>query len=510
MNRREFLRCTLVGAGAAMAADALEGAPDRPRRPNVLFFLVDDMGWMDSSVYGSKYYESPQMARLAADGMRFTNAYSPSPLCSPTRASIMTGLYPHRLKITTPACHLPELGREPAVSAHGPQWCRTTAVESRRKLPLAEFTIAEALKAAGYKTAFFGKWHLGKAAKYWPGRQGFDINIGGTGAPGPRSYFSPYKNPQLPDGPKGQYITDRLTDEAVKYLNKHDADGEPFFMCMWHFAVHAPFQGREDIIKRFAGKSDPRGRQDSPTMAAMLYSMDESLGRIMDTLKARGLADNTIVIFFSDNGGNMYNVVDDTTPTNNFPLRGGKGTVWEGGVRVPMIVKWPGRVARGATCDAPVSGEDFYPTILDMAGGIKPKRGKKLDGVDLVGLLTGKARELDREALFCHFPHENRVRANRGAASTVRKGPWKLHRYYCRGEGYTDRLELYNLKDDIGERNNLAAKYPDKVAELKKLLDAHLKDTGALIPKKNPRHDPKALKQPLGLPPAKAKGKKLD
>jgi len=512
MNRREFLGRTAAAAAVALVPVGASGAAAKPKRPNILFFLVDDMGWMDTSINGSKYYDTPNMERLAAESMRFTDAHSASPLCSPTRASIMTGKFPQRLRITTPACHLPELDHTPRVARSGPKWSRTVSVESRRKLPHAEFTIAEALKRAGYATSFFGKWHLGRDRKYWTGRHGFDVNVGGTGAPGPRSYFSPYRNPMIEDGPKGQYITDRLTTEAVKYLRKHKetAAGQPFFMCLWHFAVHAPFQAKTELIERFRKTTDPGGRQDSPTMAAMLKSMDESLGTVMDTLTKLGLADDTIVIFFSDNGGNMYNVVDGTTPTNNAPLRGGKGTVWEGGTRVPMMIKWPGKVKPRSVCNVAVSSEDFYPTTLTMAGGIKPRPNQVLDGVDLVPLITGRRKKLDRKALFCHFPHENRVRANHGAASTVRRGDWKLHRYYCRGKDFADTFELYDLKQDIGERNDLAARHPKIVAELNGLLDAHLKETASLIPVKNPNHDAKIKKQHLGLTPDRAGVKKLD
>ncbi len=474
---------------AHAAADEQAGA-DKSRTPNILFFLVDDLGWVDSTVYGSRYYDTPNIEKLASRGMLFRNAYAANPLCSPTRASIMTGKYPCRLGITTPAGHLPPQPDTPLMGETAAPFRKMVTPRGKRFLPLKEYTIAEAFKAAGYRTGFIGKWHLGHE-KWWPKKQGFDINIAGGHYPGPPSYFSPYRIKTLPDGPKGEYITDRLTDEAVGFLKEHRTN--PFFLCFWHYAVHAPFQGKEALIKKYENRKDPRGKQDCPTMAAMIKSMDESLGRILDALKRFGLEENTIIIFTSDNGGNMYDRVKGTTPTNNFPLRNGKGNIHEGGVREPSIITWPGVVAPDSESTEIISSIDYYPTMLAMAG-LAPRAGQQIDGVNLVPLLSGKEKLLDREAIFCHFPHYIPATGNLPATS-VRKGKWKLIRFYGEGPGRENAYALYNLEEDIGESNNLAEELPEKVRELDALITKHLEETGALVPVKNPRYDPEAEKR---------------
>jgi len=452
------------------------------------------MGWMDSTVYGSRYYRTPHLERLAARGMMFTDAYAANPLCSPTRASIMTGKYPCRLGITMPAGHLPAQPDVPLLGKTAPTWHKMVCPRARRFLPLGEYTVAEAFRDAGYATAFIGKWHLGHAT-WWPKKQGFDVNIAGGHYPGPPSYFSPYRIKTLTDGPRGEYITDRLTDEAVGYLRKAArADHKPFMMCFWHYAVHAPFQGKAKLIRTYSKLKDPRGMQGCATMGAMLQSMDESLGRVLDTLDKTKLADNTIVIFFSDNGGNMYSRVEGRPPTNNHPLRGGKGIIYEGGVREPCVVVWPGAVKPGSRSSEVISSIDWYPTMLAMAG-IKPRPGQQIDGVSILPVLKG-AGKLDRDAVFCHYPHYVPATGNLPATS-VRQGNWKLIRLYGQGPGRTCAYELYNLADDIGETKNLAAAMGDKVKALDALIAAHLKATGAIVPIPNPAYDPAAT--PPGL-----------
>jgi arylsulfatase A-like enzyme len=496
INRRAFLKTTATAAGAAVTASFCSpafAAHAARRPPNVVLYLVDDLGYMDSTVYGSQYYETPNMERLAARGIVFTDAYAANPLCSPTRASILTGKYPARLGITTPSCHLPPLPDAPLYPERAAPHREVLEPHSRRFLPLEEYTLAEALRDAGYKTGFFGKWHLGRPEKYWPQTQGFDVNVGGGMWPGPPSYHSPYRISTLPDGPEGEYITDRLTDEALDYLehNQHD----PFFLCFWHYAVHAPFQDKEELRKVFLDKKDPRNKQNDPIMAAMIKSMDESLGSLLDKLDELGLADNTIIIFFSDNGGNEYDRVgpEQWLPTNNDPLRSGKGSVYEGGVRVPMIVKWPGVVDSGTRTSAIVSSIDFFPTILDMTGA-SPHQGQILDGLSLAPLLKS-GKKLDREAIFCHMPHlVPSVTGVLNEPSTwVRKGPWKLIRFYTTTEEFPNRYELYNLDKDIGETRNLAERRPRKVRELDALIDEFLERTGAAVPKPNPAYDPAAM-----------------
>jgi arylsulfatase A-like enzyme len=494
----------------AVATVHLAAGAERP--PNVVFFMVDDMGWMDSTVYGSQYYETPNMERLADRGMVFTNAYAANPLCSPTRASIMTGKYPARLRITTPAGHLKPLPDQPLIPAEGPPDRKMLIPRSKRFLPVKEYTIAEALRDAGYRTAHLGKWHLGVSPEHWPEQQGFEVSFHGAPDPGPRSYFSPYQFPAgtVTDGPEGEYITDRVTDEAIRFI---EADRDrPFFLNLWHYGVHGPWGHKEEITQKFAGKRDPRGEQGNPIMASMLWSIDESLGRVMDKLDELGLAENTVFIFFSDNGGNVHsNTKEDTKrapkgsrrwamqqdwrrwadhlpPTNNAPLRGGKAMIYEGGTREPMLVAWPGVVEPGTRCAEVVSSIDFYPTLLEIAG-VEPKPGQILDGESILPLLkqTGKPK---RDAIFCHFPHGlGRLNA---PATYVRKGPWKLIRFYEPTEHFPNEYELYNLEDDLGETNNLADRMPEKVRELDRLIDRFLEATDALVPVPNPKYDPQA------------------
>jgi len=486
VDRRRFLK--LCGRGAAaMAAGGLRSAANEPRRRwNVILILADDMGWMDSSTYGSRYYESPNLQRLARRGMLFTDAYSANPLCSPTRASIMTGKYPARLKITTPAGHLPPQPHTPLLGEKAQPWRKMVCPRSRRFLPLEEQTLAEAFREAGYATGFIGKWHLGHEP-WWPKKQGFDVNIAGGHYPGPPSYFSPYRIKTLADGPKGEYLTDRLTDEALKYIEGHRAG--PFLLCLWHYAVHAPFQAKERMVAACRRKTDPRGKQGCATMAAMLRSLDESVGRVLDKLDELKIADETIILFASDNGGNMYSVVEGRPPTSNHPLRNGKGSIYEGGTRTPCIVVWPGKVKPRSRCSEPISSIDFFPSLLEMAG-IQPRRELRFDGESIVPLLKGTGR-LRREAIFCHFPHYIPATGNLPATS-VRKGEWKLIRLYGEGPGRSCAYELYNLKDDIGETRNLAEKFPQKVRQLDGLISRHLRETGALVPIPNPAYDPKA------------------
>jgi arylsulfatase A-like enzyme len=305
--------------------------------------------------------------------------------------------------------------------------------------------------------------------------------------PGPPSYFSPYRMPNIPDGPEGEYITDRITDEAMKYIEQNK--DKPFMLCLWHFAVHGPWGRKEEMVGKYRDKTDPRGRQNCPTMGAMFESMDENIGRVLDHLEKLGLAENTIVIFTSDNGGNIHSVVDGVAPTNNYPLRSGKGNIHEGGVRVPCIISWPGAVEQGSECSEAINSIDFYPTLLEMAG-IVPNQEQHLDGVSLVPLLKGESK-LNREAIFNHFPHYVPA-LNNIPGTSARKGDWKLYRFYGEGENLTPVHTLYNLKADIGETWNLAGEMPDLVNSLGALIDAHIKDIDGVIPIPNPSYDPNA------------------
>ncbi|MGN6553233.1 MAG: sulfatase [Verrucomicrobiota bacterium] len=455
-----------------------------PAKPNIVFILTDDLGAHDLGCYGSTFYETPNLDRLAKQGMRFTDAYAACNVCSPTRASIVSGKYPARLHLTD---WLPGRGNHPDQKLNQPVF--------QMFLPLEEFTIAEALHADGYQTAFFGKWHLGESTNYFPDHQGFDLNIGGCGLGHPPSYFSPYRIPTLPDGPPGEYLNERLTDEALKFLDH--AQGKPFLLYFAHYAVHTPLQAKPDLIRKYEAKaaalppaSGPEfitdnGRQvrqiqNHPTYAAMVQSLDESVGRVLNKLVELGLETNTIVIFTSDNGGLS---TAEGTPTSNLPLRAGKGWPYEGGVREPLIVKWPGVVKPGSVNHEPVISVDYYPTLLEMAGlPLSPELS--LDGKSILPLLKGGT--LPERPLFWHYPHYS----NQGGApeGAVRLGDFKLI------EWYEDmRIELYNLKDDIGEHHNLAATMPDKANALRKMLHDWRKEVNAQMPTPNPNYDPNAL-----------------
>ncbi len=507
-SRRTFLR---TAAASALAAPFLARG-QAARRPNVIFFLVDDLGWMDCGAFGSRYYETPHIDRLAARGMLFTDAYSASPLCSPTRGSIVTGQHPARLGITTAAGHQPP--EPPDASRYPAQAAPNTPVllpASLRFLEPSQVTIAERFREAGYRTAHIGKWHLGLNPEHWPEAQGFEVSFHGAPDPGPPSYHSPYgfKAGTVTDGPEGEYITDRLTDEALKFIAADD--DRPFLLHLWQYGVHGPWGHKAAYTQEFVGKDDPRGAQANPIMASMLKSVDESLGRVMAKLDELGLADDTVIIFFSDNGGNVHSNTETDRrtvdlkptnpnyariqdwrkyagfqpPTNNAPLRKGKSWLYEGGVRVPLIVSWPGRVAAGSQCHEPVQSVDFYPTLLQLAG-LPPTPDHPLDGVSLMPLLRQDG-DLDRETLFWYFPHGGPTQP---PGVSVRQGDWKLIRWYLTSPDFPRRHELYNLAEDISEKTDLASQMPDKVAELDALLERFLKDTKAVVPIPNPAYQP--------------------
>jgi len=485
-DRREFIKMIGTCAAASLFATPLYSfaATGKKRKPNIIFILADDMGWVDSTVYGSKFYETPNIERLAKMGMRFSSAYAANPLCSPTRASILTGQYPCRIGLTTPNCHISPAQTNTFLSISAPPTSKRLEPVTKNRLELEYFTTGEALKEAGYATALYGKWHLGHEP-YQPPNHGFDENEPGGSYPGPPSYFSPYRMHGFKDGPEGEHIDERLVDSAVAFMKKNKA--KPFFLNFWNFSVHAPYQGKEKQIEKYKKKVDRKDPQNCPTMGSMIETMDDCVGKLLDSVEELGLEKDTIIIFFSDNGGNMYDEVEGTTPTSNHPLRGGKATIYEGGFRVPMIVVWPGVVKPDSRSSAFVSSVDFYPTILEMAG-LKPKPGLTCDGVSLVPVLENPKAQV-RDTIFCHFPHS--VPATKNIASTsVRKGDWKLIKFYADNPDQTDRYELYNLKKDIGESTNLAEKNPKIVASLDKLIVKHLKDTNAIVPIANPKYNP--------------------
>ncbi|MCU0914128.1 MAG: sulfatase-like hydrolase/transferase [Planctomycetes bacterium] len=501
MKRRDFLKAagavTALGLGGMAKAAGLGDGETRkkPRgRPNFVFFLVDDLGRQDLGCYGSTFYETPNLDRLAAQGMRFTSAYAACPVCSPTRASIMTGKYPARIRLTNYIA-----GARPG---------KLLSAEYFHYMKLEEVTLAEALKEAGYRTNFVGKWHLGNEP-YYPEKQGFDVNVGGCDAGAPPTYFYPYTRgnrsiPGLEQGQPGEYLTDRLADESRKLIEQ--SKDQPFLLYLSFYAVHIPLQAKKELVEKYTAKAKQLGLEDKPHFAtdeqwpktaagdakwratlrtrilqdhavysAMMESLDQAVGRVLNKLDELGLADNTIVFFMSDNGGLA---TAEGQPTCNLPLRAGKGWLYEGGIREPMIIKWPGMVKPGSTCDEPVTSTDFYPTMLEMAG-LPLKPGQHVDGQSMVPLLKGTGG-LQRKAIYWHYPHYSNQGGGPGGA--VRMGDFKLI------ESYEDnRVELYNLRADLGEQHDLAAEMPEKAAELRRMLQQWRRVVDAVMPEPNPK-----------------------
>jgi arylsulfatase A-like enzyme len=493
---------------------------------NVLLFLVDDLGWKDVGCYGSNFYETPNIDKLAEDGIRFTNAYAASHVCSPTRASLMTGMYPATLNITN---WLPGTRNLPNQ--------RLQEFKINQHLPYDINTLPGMLKENGYKTAIFGKWHIGDDSAS-TARQGFDLHIPDWDYCCPKeSYYFPYKMRGLETGEEGEYLTDRLTDEAMAYMEENK--DSPFFLYLSHFAVHDPIEGRPDLVAKYKEKlksierpKDPpfilegkpgieapipreeldrlldlemyqeykvfpnqavkiKQHQDNIHFAAMVESIDESLGRVINKLEELEIADHTLIIFYSDNGGmsaaNFWNPereisedeLDKAYSTSNLPLRGGKGWLYEGGIRVPLIFKMPGSMARGSLSDVPVISPDIYPTILDLLGF--HDKNTEIDGQSFLPILEGE-KKLDRKAIFWHFPHySNHGMQSPGGA--IRSGDYKLLEYY-----ETGKVQLFNLKEDIGEQNNLADKEIAKVAELRAMLHQWRDKVGAEMMEENPEY----------------------
>lgn len=491
---------SLLLAALLLTPVAALHAAESPRNPNVVFILADDLGWSDTTLYGTtKFFETPNIERLAQRGMTFSNAYAANPLCSPTRASIMTGLYPARVGITTPCCHEPEVRLEERMAAKAPPYQHALQMISASRLKTDYYTLAEAFQDGGYATGHFGKWHLGPEP-YSPLQHGFAIDMPHYPGPGPAGcYVAPWHFPPAIHftGLPGEHIEDRMATEAIKFI-KANKD-RPFFLNYWAFSVHAPFDGKAELKAKYRAKADPSDLQRCPVYGSMVQSLDENVGRLLDTLDALKLTDNTIIVVFSDNGGNMYDRVEGIPPTSNAPLRGGKATLYEGGTREPCVVVWPGKVKPGSRSDALLSSVDWYPTLLEMTG-VKPKQEVKFDGVSQTPALLGTGAP--RETAVCYFPHY--IQATGALPATwVRRGDWKLIRFFCDNPDQSDRFELYNLKADIGETKNQAAEKPELVKELDSLIDGFHKTTGALIPAKNPAFDPKAEMSPVGKHPAK-------
>jgi len=483
MNRRSFLTTLGFTAAGGLLGRVASGAATGERRPpNVVLILVDDLGWTDLACFGSRYYQTPNLDRLAAQGMKFTDGYAACAVCSPTRAAVMTGRYPARLGVTDWIRSRFQGGAIPADKKNptgyvGGRRNKVFCPRNALWMELDEVTIAEALKPAGHVSCHIGKWHLGPDDQY-PDRQGFDFNIGGCDYGQPPGYFDPYTNKRLSQGiptlkprKQGEYLTDREADEAVRFIEQHR--NRPFFLYMAHYAVHTPIQGKKDLVAKYQAR--PKTNQKNPTYAAMVESVDDAAGRILAALDACKVSDNTIVIFTGDNGGLLG-------PTHNAPLRAGKGWPYEGGIRVPLIIRWPGVVKPGSASAVPVTSVDYLPTVLDAAG-LRLPAGRPIDGESLLPVLKGTGR-LKRDAIYWHFPHYR----GRGIPpySIIRAGDWKLIKRYD-GKPF----ELFDLGSDLSETTDLAAKMPDKVKELDARLAAWLKTTGARVPKPNPDYKPK-------------------
>lgn len=485
MSRRRYWMCLAL----VFLASASGCKSPTAERPNFVFFLIDDLGWTDTGVYGSTFYETPNIDRLAHEGVRFTQFYSASPVCSPTRASIMTGKDPARLHITN---WIGGEGRGMLIQA-----------EYLRQLPLEEITLGEAFKEAGYATGYIGKWHLG-AEGFLPPDQGFDYSFAVNHAGQPGSYFYPYENPNWPvtnvpdleDGKEGDYLTDRLTDAALQFIEAHS--DTTFFLVFSHYAVHTPLQSKADVTAKYESKAQglaatdapaflPEGanavtkqRQDHAVYAGMIESTDQSVGRVVALLDDLELADRTVIVFVSDNGGLTTLRRSPGIPTAVLPLRAGKGWLYEGGIRVPLIIRWPGSVEDGRTIDQPAITMDLYPTLLEIAG-LQSKPDQHLDGWSLVPLMLGTG-ELDR-AFFFHFPHYHGS-GNRPSGA-ARVGDYKLLEWFEDG-----KIELYDLSTDIGESRDLAGERAEVAGELREILEGWRQSIGAQMPRPNPEWSP--------------------
>lgn len=460
---------------------------DAESRPNIVLFLVDDLGWADVGFNNpDTFYETPNLDCWAARSTVFTNGYAANPVCSPTRYSVMTGKWPSRVDATN--------------FFAGKREGRFKPAPLNDRMPLDEVTIAETLRSAGYSTAFLGKWHLGPTEEFWPLAQGFEVNVGGWLRGLPRSYFSPYQNPVLEDGPKGEHLTQRLADEAVQLIKDYATDRtKPFFLDLSFYTVHTPLQGPKDLVEYYKNKAAQQGfaevgRNEKPVdefadeeqvwpqvdakaeqsrkvrvvqrhavYASMVDSMDSAVGQVLDALEVNDLADNTIVLFTSDNGGLS---TSEGSPTSNLPLRGGKGWVYEGGIREPFVIHVPGE-GNGKTVETPVCSIDLYPTICDLTG---VKAGHDVDGVSLKPLITGDP--FTERDLYWHYPHYSNQGGFPGGA--IRDGRWKLVERYEDG-----RVHLYDLTTDVGERNNVAESHPERVASMRTRLHSWYKNVDA-------------------------------
>jgi len=474
------LVCCVTAAVVVAQQDAL-AAEIKPDQPNVVFILADDLGWSDLACYGSDLHATPHLDQFAGQSVQFTNAYAASPVCTPTRASILTGKFPARLHMTIWRESAAERGRR-----------RLLEPVARGDLPLEEVTLAERLQQAGYYTAHIGKWHLG-TAMYYPQPHGFDVNIGGTLWGAPQTFFYPYRGeqyfrdwryvPDLEPGSEGDYLTDRLTDKALEIIDREC--NRPFFLNLWYHTVHTPIEGKpETVAKHKTSLREPSAEPAAPRVhtnpdyAAMVESLDQNVGRVLAKLEEKGIAERTIVVFFSDNGGfvGTCKLHPGRPVTSNAPLRSGKGSLYEGGIRVPLMIRWPGVTTTGQ-CDIPVFSCDLYPTLLRMVG-LRGDPEHVPDGIDMTALLKEPSREVETRALFFHYPH---YYPTTSPVSAIRLGDWKLLKYY-----EDARVELYNLADDLSEQTDLSKTMPAVAERLERQLRDWLDEVNAQTPAPNP------------------------
>jgi arylsulfatase A-like enzyme len=482
----------LLLAGVVHAAETETGKPPAPAADhlNVLMILADDLGWSDTTLYGTTaLYETPNLERLAARGMTFTRAYAASPLCSPTRASILTGQNPARLGLTTPNCHLPDVNLQVRTEDSGPPGEKVTPMRAVSRLDTKYPTLGKVLQGAGYATGHFGKWHLG-APPYSPLEQGFEIDLPAWPGPGPgTSYIAPWSfSDKFKEKSPREHIEDRMAAEAVDWMQASVKRERPFYAQYWQFSVHGPWQAKPELFDRYREKIDLTTPQNSPTYAAMVHSFDEAVGTLLDGVDRSGEAERTVIIFFSDNGGNIHSPVDGTVPTDNAPLRGGKATMFEGGIRVPAIIVWPGVTEPGSRSDAIIQSTDLYPTILSMLGLPLPP-DHPVDGENLTPLLRGEKWERTRP-IITYFPHNPPVHDWLPPSMAVHEGDHKLIRLFHQGEDGAHDYLLYNLREDIGETTNLAAREPGRVQEMDRMMDDYIKAANVITPLRNPDFDP--------------------
>jgi len=448
---------------------AQNASTNEAKKWNVVLIMADDMGWKDLGCMGSKFYGTPHIDRLASEGLLFTDAYAAAPVCLPTRAAMMTGKTPARLHMT--AVFDRDRGEMPLLP---PDW--------NNILPHEELTMAERLKELGYRTAIMGKWHLGPTEEYWPENHGFDVNVGAWESGRPASYFPPYKNPRLPDGPEKEYLTDRLALEAVSFINENKDN--PFFLYLPFYNPHLPLEAPEKAIERFEGKAG-EGNQKNPIYAAMISRLDRAVGEVRKALEKNGLAENTLIIFTSDNGGVL--TLWDTEVTDNVPLRGEKFLLYEGGIRVPLIVYWPGKTPKGEKTKQMASTQDYLPTIMGILG--KPIQNEpKIDGMDLSEVFKKGDAAFFGRTLAWHYPHYM-PRQSMKPSSAIREGSLKLIHWH-----ESHKIELFDLANDISETNDLAAAQPERALELYKKLEAWREKVGAQMPVPNPKFSHKEKK----------------